>query len=188
METLDQQKTELRKKIRSLKSEFSFNDLRIKSKNVISNLTQTSNFTDAQTIFVYWSMNDEVNTKEPIEYYNQSKRFLLPVIQGDMMILKEFKGRENLIEHGVYKIAEPIGKEYRNFDEIDLIIVPGIAFDNNLNRLGRGKAYYDRFLKNTNCVKIGICFDFQLVESVPVNKYDIKLDMIISESKIIFPK
>lgn len=63
-----------------------------------------------------------------------------------------------------------------------MIIVPGVAFDNNNNRLGRGKAYYDKLLKESKSYKVGVCFDFQLIEEVPVDEYDIKMDLIISES------
>ncbi len=69
---------------------------------------------------------------------------------------------------------------FEEVDKIDLIIVPGIAFDKSLNRLGRGKAYYDKLLKDSKAIKIGVCFDFQLLESVPVDKYDVKMDLIIT--------
>jgi 5-formyltetrahydrofolate cyclo-ligase len=66
--------------------------------------------------------------------------------------------------------------------KIDLVIAPGIAFDKNKSRLGRGKGYYDRFFINKRIVKIGVGFDFQLLESIPVNQFDIKMDKIITPS------
>ena len=64
--------------------------------------------------------------------------------------------------------------------KIDLIIVPGVGFDQNNNRLGYGKGFYDHFLKNKNIFKIGICFKEQLLDEIPVNEYDIKMDLIIT--------
>ncbi|HQG08910.1 MAG TPA: 5-formyltetrahydrofolate cyclo-ligase, partial [Dysgonamonadaceae bacterium] len=72
-----------------------------------------------------------------------------------------------------------------DFDSIDLIIVPGVAFDRKLNRLGRGKGYYDRLLSQLKSPKIGICFDFQLLESIPVEDWDIKMDMIVAQNEIV---
>ena len=87
------------------------------------------------------------------------------------------------MEKGVaFGIDEPIGNVYDNPEKIDLIVVPGVAFDKKNNRLGRGKAYYDKLLKTANTFKVGICFDFQLIDSVPVDKYDIKMDLVISDS------
>lgn len=60
-----------------------------------------------------------------------------------------------------------------------MVIVPGIAFDLNNNRLGRGKAYYDKFLEKINTVKIGLCFDFQIVDKVPIESTDIKMDLVL---------
>ena len=69
--------------------------------------------------------------------------------------------------------------------EIDLIIVPGVAFDRQLNRMGRGKGYYDRLLSTLQAPKIGICFDFQLQDTVPTESFDKKMDMIITEKEIV---
>jgi len=68
--------------------------------------------------------------------------------------------------------------------KIDLVIVPGIAFDWQKNRLGRGKGYYDRFFETNQLLKIGVCFDFQLIETVPNSEHDICMDIIITPSGI----
>jgi 5-formyltetrahydrofolate cyclo-ligase len=64
--------------------------------------------------------------------------------------------------------------------------VPGIAFDRKMNRLGRGKGYYDRFLSKISAPKIGICFDFQLLDKIPAESTDIKMDYIVSENELIW--
>jgi len=68
--------------------------------------------------------------------------------------------------------------------KIDLVIVPGIAFDWQKNRLGRGKGFYDRFFEKNNLLKIGVCFDFQFLETVPHSKHDIKMDIIVTSDGI----
>ena len=77
---------------------------------------------------------------------------------------------------------EPIGNSYHS--NIDLIIVPGVSFDNFFNRLGFGMGYYDKYLSKSNIYKIGLCFSEQMVSSLPTQKHDIKMDMIITENKI----
>ena len=71
---------------------------------------------------------------------------------------------------------------------IDWIIVPGVAFDKKLNRLGRGKGYYDKLLVQTSATKIGICYELQLFDEIPAEPHDIKMDFIITENNIIHRK
>ena len=93
------------------------------------------------------------------------------------------------MEAGAYGIMEPGGPAFTAYDDIDLIIIPGVAFDVKHNRLGRGKGYYDRFLqqmqqmRQTHAYKIGVCFPHQLVDSIPVTTYDIPMDEVVSLSE-----
>lgn len=93
------------------------------------------------------------------------------------------------MEAGAYGIMEPEGPAFTAYDDIDLIIIPGVAFDVKHNRLGRGKGYYDRFLqqmqqmRQTHAYKIGVCFSHQLVDSIPVTAYDIPMDEVVSLSE-----
>ena len=95
------------------------------------------------------------------------------------MVICEYNKNASL-NKGAFNIMEPYGTPYTNYSEIDLAIIPGMAFDNNGNRLGRGKGYYDRLLeKMTSIYKIGICFPFQMVDNVPTECTDIKMNEII---------
>ena len=78
---------------------------------------------------------------------------------------------------------EPVGNAYSG--DIDLIIVPGVSFDEELNRLGFGKGYYDKYLASKNIFKIGICFDNQVIKLLPVNDYDIKMDLVVTDKRLI---
>ena len=111
------------------------------------------------------------------------KKVLLPeVIDGENMVIREYTGKHDLKE-GAFHIMEPIGSLFpeEKYQEIHLAIIPGMAFDQQGNRLGRGKGYYDRFLQKIPQVyKIGICFPFQLVDEIPTEETDIKMDAIMS--------
>ena len=99
------------------------------------------------------------------------------------MLIKPFSTKEEL-KQGSLGIWEPdTQKEYLN--SIDLVIVPGVAFDRDKSRLGRGKGYYDRYFINKRIVKIGVCFDFQLLESIPIDSFDIKMDKVVTNSILI---
>lgn len=85
------------------------------------------------------------------------------------------------MEISSYGIEEPVGEAFTDYTSIDLIIVPGVAFDCKGNRLGRGKGFYDRLLPQiSSAYKVGICFPYQLVKEVPAEVFDIRMDEIIT--------
>lgn len=129
-------------------------------------------------MMLYSSLPDEVQTHDFIERWRNEKRIILPTVVGDDIIPVEL-GKDISFAIGDFDILEPQSEPYHG--SYDLIVVPGMAFDRNGNRLGRGKGYYDRFLcKHLTTNKIGICFDFQLVEEVPTDDNDIRMDEVIS--------
>lgn len=140
-------------------------------------------FGAAKTILLYHSLKDEVNTHEFIKKWSHDKRILLPVVVGDDLELRLYTGPEDL-KLGAYGIDEPTGTLFTDYAAIDLIAVPGVAFDRKGNRLGRGKGYYDRLLPRIpSAYKIGICFPYQLVEEVPAEPFDIRMDEIITAAR-----
>ncbi len=179
---IDQQKKEIRKHIRILKNQISSEDKKARSKIIFEKLEKLKEFKRSKIIMAYWSMDDEVYTHDFILKWYGEKKIILPVVKGDELELKSFSGLDNLIKGESFGIEEPDGDIFDQPEKIDLIIIPGIAFDKTNNRLGRGKAYYDKLLKFTKADKIGICFDFQLLDLVPVDKHDIKMDLVISEN------
>ena len=136
-------------------------------------------FQKATVIFAYWSMNDEVHTHDFIEKWYRRKTILLPCTVGDEMILKPYSGKEKMILNERFGIYEPDSTVFTEIAKIDFVIVPGVAFDKMNNRLGRGKAFYDKFLIKTDACKIGVCFDFQFLDQIPADEHDVKMDMII---------
>lgn len=179
---IDQKKKEIRKQIRELKKQYSPEVKKAKSENIFKQLEDLQEFDQANIVMAYWSMDDEVYTHDFILKWHQQKKIILPVVKGDELELKVFSGVQNMVKSQSFGINEPIGENFYDLEKVDLIIVPGVAFDMNNNRLGRGKAYYDKLLKTTKAYKAGVCFDFQLIDSVPVDEYDITMDLVISNN------
>ena len=176
-------KKELRQFIRNEKRQYSSSQLEELSLSVLSRLNGNEHLQRAETILMYYSLPDEVNTHVYIDQLlERGKKILLPeVIDGENMVIREYTGKHDLKE-GAFHIMEPIGSLFpeERYQEIDLAIIPGMAFDAKRNRLGRGKGYYDRFLQKIPQVyKIGICFPFQLIDKIPTEETDIKMDAIM---------
>lgn len=200
-------KQELRKEIRNRKRQFTQGQLGELSLSVISQLRKHPKVKAAHTLLLYYSLPDEVNTHEWIdELVAERKRVLLPVVVNDKdMVIREYTGKHDLAE-GSFHIMEPVGKLFaeEDYQEIEVAIIPGMSFDDDGHRLGRGKGYYDRFLaklrgtevdksgtevdksdtedKNlgTEVYKIGVCFGFQKLQEIPFESHDILMNEVIN--------
>ena len=173
------EKKELRKIIRELKKEYSTKQKKAMSVPVMERVAQNSRFQKASVVLAYWSMDDEVYTHDFVCRWGKEKTVLLPCVKGDDLEIRYFEGEDKLQPGEAFGIGEPVGELFTEPDKIDVVLVPGVAFDKQGNRLGRGKGYYDKILKNTSAYKIGVCFDFQFVENVPTDEYDVKMDEVI---------
>ena len=173
------QKQLVRKKVKELKALCSAEEKLIKSNRLFSELENKQYFKDAKNIMCYWSMSDEVQTIDFIFKHMHTKQFFLPVVKGDILEVKMFEETEKMTSGEAFGISEPTGPILTDHSKLELIIVPGIAFDKNNNRLGRGKAYYDKLLLGLKVVKVGVCFDFQFFDHVPADETDIKMDDVI---------
>ena len=172
-------KKELRKYIRELKKKYTQEERRLLSLEVWKKLEQDKHFQQAKIILAYWSLEDELYTHDFIKRWSREKIFLLPCVKGGELELRYFDGEERLCPGEGYAIPEPVGEVFTDFDRIDLILVPGMAFDEAGNRLGHGKGYYDKILQNCKAYKIGVCFAFQFVEEVPTEPHDIRMDAVM---------
>ena len=181
-------KDELRQYISQQKRQFTPQQLAQLSLPVIARLRPL--LAEAQTILAYYSLPDEVDTHALLdELVAEGKTVLLPkVLDEETMELRRYTGRDSLQE-GAYHIMEPItGGRFFCYDDltkepspcyVDIALIPGLAFDAQGHRLGRGKGYYDRFLKDFKGQTIGVCFDFQKVAEVPVDAHDVSVDRVV---------
>ena len=150
------------------------------SAEVLQRLEAAPHFQQAQVVMLYYSLPDEVNTHDFVERWAESKQIILPVVVGDDLELRTYHGRHELVQ-GAFGIEEPTGAHFLHLEQIECIVVPGVAFDSQGNRLGRGRGYYDRLLPRLpQAWKIGLCFPFQRVEEVPTEQLDIRMDEVIS--------
>jgi len=143
-------------------------------------------FKKAKFIAFYMPLHGEVDLTSLFRKYQTKKTFLLPKCFGARTLrFYPVKNLKNLII-GKFKIPEPLPvKPSFNKKNIDLILVPGLAFDKKGFRLGYGKGYYDSFLGKAGCIKIGIAYDFQLVKNVPADPTDVPMDLVITEKEVI---
>ena len=175
-------KKELRKFIAQKKKSYSQEQLKLWSSSLLEKLEDHPAFRQAQTILMYYSLPDEVQTHEFIERWKADKNIILPVVTGPTeMELRRYTGRQDLVT-GAFNIEEPTGEIFTDLHAIDLAIIPGVGFDSEGNRLGRGRGYYDRLLPKIQALKIGICYQFQLAAHVPTGPYDIPMDEVLTES------
>lgn len=177
------EKNEIRRKIKSLRMMLDEYDKMKAAREVFARLESNAAFQLAERILMYHSLPDELSTHEFLTKWNGRKRFFLPRVNGvDLEILPYDESR---LELGSFHIEEPTGNDVTDPDEIELVIVPAVAYDRKGNRLGRGKGFYDRFLKSTQATKIGVGYEFQLVEEIPVEPHDEKVDIVITQSSTI---
>lgn len=174
-------KQALRDNIKQQKKHFPLETRKVLSKQILERLAHHPRFIRAQTILLYHSLPDEVDTHEFIRYWSRYKTILLPVVVGSQLELRVYQTSSQLLP-GSYGIMEPQSLPFLNYPNIELAVIPGMAFDREGNRLGRGKGYYDRLLSSLKAhkiYKIGICFEFQYVQEIPTEAHDIPMDEVI---------
>lgn len=183
---IKERKKEIRRGIKEIKRSLGAEILIEKSLEIEKRLESMEQFAKADTILLYYSLPDEVNTEYLLERYSNrvggSKRIILPVVEGDYLILKEYIPTE--VSEGYQSILEPTGGEVISPADIDFAVIPGVAFDSSCNRMGRGKGFYDRLLPHLNCECAGLGFDFQIVEQVPCEIFDKPLNYVVTGSGI----
>lgn len=181
---IPEEKEILRHKMKLNRRQFSETQKLASSILVFKKIEQLDIFKRAKIVLLFWSLEDEIYTHDFVIKWSISKKILLPVIHADELELKLFTDKGSLKKSSAMNLLEPVGKTFTGFDKIDMAIIPGLAFDKNNNRLGYGKGYYDKLLSRVHVYKIGICFNFQLLDSLPVTKKDVKMDMVVTDKKL----
>ncbi len=172
----------MRKLIRSRKGEYSDDDFRRMSEDICRKVRNDNAWSAASTILLYHPLSDEVDTRPLITEAAVCKRVLLPAVDGDSLSLRIYEGKNSLAK-GAFGIMEPTGAPFPvdRYNEIDLAVIPGMAFDRNGHRLGRGKGYYDRLIPLLpHAFLMGVCFPFQLLCDVPSEPHDMCVHRTVS--------
>lgn len=150
---------------------------------VVQKLLQRKEIQDAKAVMVYAALQGEVSIAALIKQLReQGKTIAYPRIEEARMVACEAE-EHDLVDH-VYGVQQP-HKDCQEVGNIDVVLVPGVCFDAKRNRLGRGKGYYDKFLHNFTGHKIGVSFDNRVIESIPVEEHDERMDLVITEKGMV---
>ena len=183
-ETLNNEKQRLRDRMRKLlrlqqPSDFNAHQERIVTREM---------WKKPSTVLLYWALPGEPDPSVLISGCSYH-RFVFPRIEGDKLGLYQYADRSQWVP-GPFGLKEPDPETWEQVSprDIDLAFIPGLTFDPMGARLGRGKGFYDRLLgaPGFHGVKIGLCWEWQIIPSVPRDSRDILMDLIISEEKAIF--
>ena len=175
----------LRNQVAEEKRRHGAEELRRWSLLALKELEQFPLFVLAQVVLLYYSLPDEVQTHDFVRKWSCSKKILLPAVAGDGLQLRCYASDEEMVT-GAYHIGEPSGAVFTDYGTIDLAVVPGVAFDAEGCRLGRGKGYYDRALTRLQSYRIGVCFQFQLLPHIPVEATDLPMNEVWTEQGCVF--
>lgn len=159
------------------------------SERIIASLMQQPEFSEADIIHCYVSMNDrrEVNTHQFIqEILSVNKTVVVPVTNMEKGTLRHVNLPSfDVLEANNWGVLEPRGGAEIDPVSLDLVIVPMVGGDEKGNRIGYGEGFYDRFLKNVLCPTVGLLFEQNVTSEIPVENFDIPLDKIITEQRVI---
>ena len=181
-------KDKIRKQILEKRSNLSLEEVDKKSELIIKNLTPY--LKNAQNIMIFTDMKNEVRITKLIELYPEKNFFISKIVNSKNREMKINKYNENELVLHKFGYYESSSDDFYDEKILDIVIVPALAFDSSKNRIGFGGGYYDTFLnkvreKNKNTLFIGVCYDFQMIEEVPIEGHDITLDLVINESEVL---
>ncbi len=176
-------KNDIRRDIKARKTLLSDEEKVSAALKVFKALEKTADFMMADRILMYHSLPDELSTREFIARWCDRKHFYLPRVNGVNLEILPYD--ESRLALGSFHIEEPTGSDTSSVEDMELIVVPAVAYDRNGNRVGRGKGYYDRLLRGSRARKIGVAYDFQLVDEIDAEPHDIRVDMVITESNFV---
>ena len=144
-------------------------------------------YANAGVVMFYMASIKEVQTKEAIKVALEAgKTVLLPIsnLTGKKLRPARLGSLEDL-RKGPFGIMEPADRNPFDADQIELVVVPGLSFDEEGNRIGYGLGFYDRFLSNVSALKVALSYESQIIDKVPTEPHDVPVDRIVTESRVI---
>ena len=147
---------------------------------IFAKIKKNSEFNKAKTILLYISHKNEVDITEFIKENLLKKNLVFPRVNKSKLTLHSVKSFDDF-EVGSFAIIEPKSTTQQvSPEEIDLAVIPGVVFDKNNHRIGYGKGFYDQLAKQLKCKKIGLAYDFQIIDKIPFESHDVPVDLIIT--------
>jgi 5-formyltetrahydrofolate cyclo-ligase len=170
----------LRKQVLSKRESMTLEEAERRSKIIIEKLKEDKDYMKAKTVMFYVSKGREVMTHEIIKEAMKEKKVIAPKVASRGLLCCELSDFSKM-NFSCYGVLEPTNEILCDLKDIDLIIVPGTSFDRNGHRIGYGKGYYDGLLKSIKAKKIGLAYDFQIIEKIPIDEWDVKVDKVITD-------
>lgn len=155
------------------------------SKRILAHICAWEGFTNASVIALYMPMRGEVDVTPLLD--TPGKTILLPTVQVDGgMEFSLYTGKEEMVRHR-YGMLEPQSTQWEPSSSIDLLLVPGVAFDATGGRMGYGAGFYDRYLTRVrpDTIKLGVAYRAQLVDELPLSAHDVLMDQLITEDGLV---
>lgn len=181
-------KSKIRKRILNVRNNMSKEDVKKNSNAIMDKITSLDIYKHSKVVFIYMDFKNEVITSNLIKHMlSEKKRVVIPYTDSiNTVLIPSEITKESDLKQNSFGYFEPKSILPVNIEEIDLVIVPGVVFDKNLNRIGFGKGYYDKILNRLkpSAKKIALAHDFQVLEDIPAEEHDVKMDMIITEKNI----
>lgn len=180
-------KQELRNEMRAKREKLEPVEVKSKSAVICRRFMETDLYKQSKCIAIYLSIRNEVDLSLLIEHaFIEQKRLCVPITDAkkDEIFLSEIFESEAFIQ-GAFGIREPQKTRRIEPKEVDLMLVPGLAFDFAGGRVGWGRAFYDRLIGQTNALLVGIGYEFQLCGAVEIEEHDRKMDYILTESELV---
>ena len=156
-----------------------------KDRAILHTLAGFKIFQNSTEFFSYISYKGEVDTSAIIKKHKKSKQVLLPAIESKLIRVYHATDPHDTVP-GLYGIHEPRDRTHPHMHKhIEVALIPAVAFDSTGHRIGYGKGYFDRFLKRVDCTTIGLAYEFQIIDKLPHTRYDVPVDFIVTERRII---
>ena len=180
-------KPQVRKAISDHRKKLTSSWIRDRSACVADSFLKLDTFNRAKTVALYKAIQGEVDLNAVfLACWKLGKRTCIPVYNSEQNIYELSEvNPETEYSMGNYGIQEPRSTSLISASEIDLFAVPGVAFDSHGNRVGRGGGYYDRLLQNISGTAVAVAFDFQILPDVPFDAHDIRMHILITETKMV---
>ncbi|MEI8315146.1 MAG: 5-formyltetrahydrofolate cyclo-ligase [Verrucomicrobiota bacterium] len=179
-------KHELRKRISAHLTGLDDGTVHQHSVAVAKQLATLPAFADAKSLAVYVSFGNEIETHNLIcQLLKRGRHVCVPAFQNGEYLVAEIQDFDQDLVAGKLNILEPKHPRRVSAVQSEVWLIPGVAFDRNGNRLGRGKGYFDALLKSAPGLKIALAHDFQLLNEVPIEPHDVRMDFIITENQVV---
>jgi len=181
---LKRAKRALRREILARRDALAPSDRAASSARICDRLLALPEVQRATTAMVFWSFGSEVDTGPILDrLQGRGLQVALPRIEGDDIVPVRFRPGDRLTETA-FGAREPAAGQVLDAPDVDVVVVPGVAFDREGHRLGYGRGFYDRLLRSTGALRVAIGFGLQLVDDVPHGRRDVPMDAIVTEAGV----